>query len=201
MFLLALILIRRPVARLTLIGLAVIVTVLFVTRVVDDPRQGGEHAVPGFNVSQSASVASRLELWDRALTMLRDAPFTGVGLAAFPVVMDAFYPGFIAGPDARIPHAHNLLFQSALDLGLPGALAVIGLAALSLSGAWLAMRRAPRLSFEWCLACAAAIAIVVIGVHGLVDAGLWAARSSPVIWVFLGLGLAVGATRRVDERC
>ncbi len=142
---------------------------------------------------QTASLAGRFELWGRSLLMLRDMPFTGIGLAAFPVVMDAFYPSFIAGPNAGVPHAHNLYLQAGLDLGIFGMAAFIALFAGALALAWRGTGRAPRCSFEWCFAVAATTGLIVIGVHGLVDAGLWAARSAPLIWVFIGLGLSIGS--------
>jgi O-antigen ligase len=151
------------------------------------------------------SMASRLELWQRSLIMLSDVPFTGAGLASFPIVLDRFYPSFLAGPDARIPHAHNLLLQASLDLGLAGGLAVMALLLSALIAAWRAVGKAPRRSFEWCLATGSAAALVVISVHGLVDAGLWAARSAPLFWALIGLGLAFGApaldTQHMEGTC
>jgi len=66
----------------------------------------------------------RLDMWSRALAMIRDLPYTGIGLDAFPTVQWNFYPGVLLGPE---PHAHNLFLQVALDLGLPGLLAFLWL--------------------------------------------------------------------------
>ncbi len=132
--------------------------------------------------------------------MLRDMPFTGIGLAAFPAVMDIFYPSFLAGPNANVPHAHNLYLQAGLDLGVFGMAAFTALLAGALVAAWRGTTRAPRFSFEWCFASAAATALIVIGVHGLVDAGIWAARSSPLIWAFIGVGLSIGMRQSMLRR-
>ena len=62
----------------------------------------------------------RLEVWSRGLYMVQDFPFTGIGMGTFRQVANLLYPFFLAGPDANIPHAHNLLLQVAVDQGLPG---------------------------------------------------------------------------------
>ncbi len=69
-------------------------------------------------------VALRLDMWGRALAMIHDMPFTGIGLNAFPAIQINFYPGYLLGPE---PHAHNLYLQLALDLGFPGLLAFLWL--------------------------------------------------------------------------
>ena len=53
----------------------------------------------------------RLEIWSRGLHMLQDFPFTGIGMGAFRQVANLLYPFFLIGPDAEIPHAHNIFLQ------------------------------------------------------------------------------------------
>jgi putative inorganic carbon (HCO3(-)) transporter len=64
-------------------------------------------------------VPGRLEMWSRALYMLQDFPFTGIGMGAYQDVANALYPFFLLGPDANAPHAHNLFLQVGVDLGIP----------------------------------------------------------------------------------
>ena len=68
------------------------------------------------------AVVLRLDIWSRAWAMVRDMPFTGVGLNTFPVIQTHFYPGFLLGPES---HAHNLFLQTVVDLGLPGLWALL----------------------------------------------------------------------------
>jgi tetratricopeptide (TPR) repeat protein len=68
---------------------------------------------------------SRLELWQRTLYMLGDAPLTGFGPGHFR----AFYPFYVdvsavAGNNYQ-EHAHNLFLQSYAELGLAGLLAML----------------------------------------------------------------------------
>ena len=62
----------------------------------------------------------RLEVWSRALFMTQDFPFTGIGMGTFRQVANAMYPFFLAGPDADIPHAHNLFLQVAVTWACRG---------------------------------------------------------------------------------
>ncbi len=70
------------------------------------------------------AVTLRLDIWSRALAMIHDMPYTGVGLDMFPTIQSNFYPGVMIGPE---PHAHQLFLQVALDLGVPGLLAFLWL--------------------------------------------------------------------------
>ena len=64
-------------------------------------------------------VAGRIEIWNRAIYMLRDFPLTGIGMGSFTQIADALYPFSIASP-GTIFHAHNLFLQVGVDLGIPG---------------------------------------------------------------------------------
>ena len=81
------------------------------------PQQAAEMVV----ASKALSGADqRIEIWSRAIYMLQDFPFTGIGMGSFRQVANLLYPFFLAGPDAEIPHAHNIFLQVGVDLDLPG---------------------------------------------------------------------------------
>jgi putative inorganic carbon (hco3(-)) transporter len=69
----------------------------------------------------------RLEIWSRAIYGIQDFPFTGMGMSGFRKVMPVLYSMGRNGPNNEIPHAHNEFLQAALDLGIPGLIAFIGL--------------------------------------------------------------------------
>ncbi len=69
------------------------------------------------------SLASRLEIWPRAIYGVQDFPFTGMGMNTFREVIHVLYPSFTIPPDIDIAHAHNEFLQAALDLGIPGLIA------------------------------------------------------------------------------
>jgi len=133
----------------------------------------------------SEKVVGRQEIWNRALYMIQDFPFTGIGLNTFPRVLDALYPSFLSGPDARIPHAHNIYLQTAVDLGLAGLMTFVG---ICVTVGWQAMqsyRRAEGLT-------KGAIAGLGTGclaylVYGLTDAITLGAKPLFLLWMMVGL--------------
>jgi putative inorganic carbon (HCO3(-)) transporter len=133
-------------------------------------------------------VVLRLDIWSRALAMIRDLPFTGIGLDAFPLVQTNFYIGHLLGPE---PHAHSLYLQVALDLGLPGLAAFLWLLAAWALSLARAHRRNPDRSGTLLLVGPAA-GIVAMAAAGLIDT-LWTAKPAVLMWVLLGMGTAAAS--------
>jgi putative inorganic carbon (HCO3(-)) transporter len=131
-------------------------------------------------------VALRMDIWSRALAMIRDMPYTGIGVNTFPVILSSFYPGFLLGPE---PHAHNLFLQTALDFGLPGLVAFLWLVV-----AWVVMvRRKYRVTQnqEYRILMVGLIAgMLAYVVHGFMDAMMLGAKPGVVIWILMGIGAA-----------
>jgi O-antigen ligase len=73
------------------------------------------------------SLASRLEIWSRAIYGIQDFPFTGMGMNVFRKVVHVLYPLFTISSDVDIASAHNNILQTALDLGIPGMIAYVGI--------------------------------------------------------------------------
>jgi len=137
------------------------------------------------------ALVARSEIWERAQYMIQDFPFTGIGLNTFPVILDTLYPSFLAGADARIPHAHNIFLQTAVDLGLGGFVGFLGLWACAAFAGWKAYQRAavdgvPRTAVQ------AATVGLLLGllsylVYGLTDAITLGAKPTGLLWLMLGL--------------
>jgi putative inorganic carbon (HCO3(-)) transporter len=72
-------------------------------------------------------VLTRVELWSRAIDIIEDFPFTGVGMSGFRRVVPVMYPALLADPASDVVHAHNHLLQAGVDLGLPGLIAYLAL--------------------------------------------------------------------------
>ena len=137
-------------------------------------------------------VDQRLEIWSRALYMLQDFPFTGIGMGSFRQVANLLYPFFLAGPDAEIPHAHNIFLQVGVDLGLPGLVAWLALLILVGVCAWLVYRRGRGQGDTVFAALGAGLLAsqVALVVHGLTDAATWGTRPAVVVWAVWGLAMA-----------
>ena len=132
---------------------------------------------------------SRLAVWGRALALIRAAPLTGAGLNLFPAIIEARCP--LPGPEVAPPHAHNLLLQVGVDLGLPGMIAylILFVACLVRVGQAVAAFRTREDDNMVVLSAGLLGSLAVAGVHGLLDAVTWVARSSPLLWILLALSL------------
>jgi putative inorganic carbon (HCO3(-)) transporter len=131
------------------------------------------------------TVSFRLELWARTLAMLQGAPFTGVGLNAFPLVQPDLYPILRHEASGFVPHAHNVYLQTAADLGVPGLIAFLALLGAVALAARRGLAAAPAP-----LLLGAAGGLVAWGGHGLVDAITLGAK--PVVLVGLCAGIILG---------
>jgi O-antigen ligase len=148
-------------------------------------------ALPG-----AASGAGRVELWREALAMLYASPAFGIGLNTFVVVHGSRpeYQGAFVYQGA--PHAHNTLLQAALDYGLPGFVAVVGLGVALAWAAWRAHRRLAGTALD-AVAIGLIFGLLAHAVHGLVDAVAIGAKIGFVPWALAGAlaGLRAGAHR------
>jgi putative inorganic carbon (HCO3(-)) transporter len=135
-------------------------------------------------LSQEGSLGgwqNRLEVWLAAGQALQDFAFTGIGLGAFDRVLPLLYP--LPFAIENFPHAHNLLLQVGVDLGLPGLICFlallinVGVMALSL------VRRATDSALHQALAAGAAAALVALLVHGIFDAAVWNVKLAFFPWL------------------
>ena len=134
----------------------------------------------------------RLEVWSRAIYMLQDFPFTGIGMGTFKQIANAMYPFFLAGPNADVPHAHNLFLQVGVDLGLPGLVAWLSLLMLASVCAWQTWHRAALGGDRRLMGIGAGLlsSQVALIVHGLLDAATWDTRPAVIVWALWGLAVA-----------
>ncbi len=164
-------------------------------------RIGVPRIVEALSATQTVGgLSGRLEVWSRAIYMLQDFPFTGIGMGTFKQVANAMYPFFLAGPDADISHAHNLFLEVGVDLGLPGLIAWTSLLMLAVAFAWQTYRLAARSGDRWLMGVGAGLlgSQVALIVHGLVDAATWNTRPAIIVWALWGL--AAVARRSLNGR-
>jgi len=139
-----------------------------------------------------ASWEGRLEVWSRAIALIEDAPWTGVGAGTFARVVGRLYPFFLAGPDAEIPHAHNLLLQVGVDLGVPGLVAYLAVVIVAFGCAIEARGRPGTGTLSW----AGIAALSGMLIHGTVDATTWiVGRGAIVPWAVIGMLVALARPR------
>lgn len=135
------------------------------------------------------SPAGRLEVWSRAVYMIQDFPFTGIGMGSFTEVADRLYPFFLFLP-GKVEHAHNMFLQVAVDLGLFGLISWLAIWIGLAFTAWQVWRLGRRSADSWQTGLGAGLLCsqVVLVVHGMTDAVLWGiARPAILVWLLWGL--------------
>ncbi len=93
------------------------------------------------------TLSGRVEIWSRAIYAIQDFAFTGMGMNTFRTIVNVLYPLQIISADIPVKdigHAHNLFLQVALDLGIPGLIAFIGLYITSLWMIFDSLKRLKR---------------------------------------------------------
>jgi putative inorganic carbon (HCO3(-)) transporter len=141
------------------------------------------------------AVVRRLDIWSRAWAMVQDMPFTGVGLNTFPVIQTHFYPGFLLGPES---HAHNLLLQTAVDLGLPGLFALVWLLIAFAMTARRAYLGTADGDLRVLLVGLAGGVLAYVG-YGLVDTMALGSKPADGLFIMMGLAPAILAVEAAGE--
>lgn len=139
------------------------------------------------------SLDERLEIWSRAVYMIQDFPFTGIGMGCFIPVVDRLYPLMSFSADHIPPHAHNLFLQIGVDLGIPGLLAWLAILVSSLLAAWRTYRAGKWMGNGLLMGLGAGLLCsqIALIVHGMTDAVTWGmVRPAPIVWFIWGLSMA-----------
>jgi putative inorganic carbon (HCO3(-)) transporter len=162
---------------------------------------GGSVVLGIFGAPQSPSgETSREALWLRAGYILRDFPYSGVGMGGYGRVVEALYP-FEGKAEALLDgtwpaeHAHNLLLQIGIDLGIPGLIGWLGAFLLVVYAAWTMIQPEAERGALSCLPGGFGegllAAQLVLILHGLVDAVTWGmVRPAPLVWILWGAVMA-----------
>jgi hypothetical protein len=132
--------------------------------------------------------AGRQSLFVEGMLLLRDYPFTGLGLNGFPLVHST-YALLINVP--IIEHVHFTLLDVALSQGVLGVLAVMSILG---GAAWLGLRVLARTKAPPPILVAGLLSLAMTAVHDLVDDPLYSSLGLPLIWI--PVGMIVGGWRR-----
>ena len=144
------------------------------------------------STGSTSTLEGRQEIWSRAIFMIQDFSFTGVGLGTYGDVADAMYPFFLASPGGT-PHAHNLFLQIGVDLGIPGLIAWLAILILVSVSAWRLYQYGLRRQDRGLAGLGAALLCseVALAVNGLTDAVTWGmVKPAPLVWALWGLTAA-----------
>jgi len=144
-----------------------------------------------FSDDTGSPISDRFVLWGRVAQLIGEFPLTGVGLNNLPYVLEIWAPeDFTPDPNvAVVPHAHDLFLHSAVEMGLPGLIAVVW---LIVAGVVLARSALRRTEANRALALGCALGLLAFVVYGLTDLVALGAKPSFLIWMLLGTLALIG---------
>lgn len=141
------------------------------------------------------TMQTRIEMWQRAIYMIQDFSFTGIGLGSFDPVVDLLYPLFTVSPATTLGHVHNTLLEVGVDLGIPGLVLYVTLLSSFAFAAWRSYRGLEDGSLR-ALVMGLACGMLAHQVFGLADAFLLGTKPGLVMWVFMAVVAAIYAQQR-----
>ncbi len=136
------------------------------------------------NLFSGGSGSLRLDLWQSSVSMIRDHPIFGIGLDQFLYVYAPRYIKPQAWSERFTSHPHDIVLDIWLRLGIMGV--VLALAYVA-SFAWLTVRLVRK---KRTLGLAAAGALLVGMLHGLVDNGYFLPDLALIFWFLTALMVA-----------
>ena len=138
--------------------------------------------------SETDVTAFRGEIWSNCIALIKAQPWLGVGWGQFNFAWTL--TPFSSRGAGLVSHAHNLVLQLAVELGVPLAAIMMG---LLLWGFWKAARRVWGMPGVTGISARATLMVVaVMGLHSMLEYPLWYVYLLlPTAWAF-GLALGTG---------
>lgn len=180
---------QRKLGRLYYSGLLALLAAGLVTGFVARPQffVGTIDDLPGQPMTEN-----RMDQALALIYLVQDFPFTGGGLRAFP----GLYSYYIHNnPNYIWPHGHNVYLDVAMELGLPGFLA---LGWITLASLWLLLAR-PGRNGARLLRLAALASLFIMAIHGLVSDNIFHTNMAFFLLVVPGFAVALDRKRKVRQ--
>lgn len=134
------------------------------------------------DTGSTGAESTRILIWRSSLRMALDHPVWGVGLDQF---LTQYWPRYVdpAGwPERYTSHAHNLILDVWLRLGIPGLAAAAWLSVVVVKRGTAALRSTERSD---AISIGAAAALVTGFVHGMVDNGFFLPDLALLTWLMV----------------
>ncbi|MGC4062450.1 MAG: Wzy polymerase domain-containing protein [Aquabacterium sp.] len=146
--------------------------------------------------------SSRFKIWANVIELIKQNPWLGVGYGEFNIAWTL--TPFPTRPVAFFDHTHNVLFQWAVEFGLPMALLLAG---LCLWGFWALVAGAnggldgdgPADDTGSSVIGACTVMVAIAGLHSLLEYPLWYSYFLLPTAFAWGLGLGVKAKASAPE--
>jgi len=170
---------------------------------------GATHTLlpPELQQSTQTSLVRRMDIWRLSLQMVASNPLTGIGLGNYEAAFTVSFPTLpLTQGRVAPPHAHNLFLQLALDLGLPGLLAYLGLWIVLLRALLVQLHQRPRThqslahqAAAQCVAIGVSSALVAMLIVGCFDNALWGTKLTFIPWCLFALALISGEVENPND--
>jgi hypothetical protein len=171
------------------IGLSIVAALLILWFALATPSDTGDGLDPAQAALDASTWAFRQRVWQTALEIIADFPFTGVGAGTFNDVAGLFY-GFHSPSN---PGTHNLFLHAGVDLGLVGLITYLASLLIVLWGGTQAY-----LSFDTsqerllrAVTIGGLSGIVSTLANGLVNSHTWGSKGAFIPWMIMGLVIAL----------
>lgn len=152
---------------------------------------------PGASIA--GTVAYRAEVWKVGWCGVREAPLTGYGLNVFRTVRPPACESDAARAGEDIFHTHNQWLQVAVDLGVPGLLAYVGIWLLLARRITAGLRRSARADTRW-IAGGLGAGFIAFAVFGIQDAIPLGAKVGWFFWIAAALVVTLPSGERRGAR-
>lgn len=146
----------------------------------------------------TGSLQSRIQIWRQGWFLVQDYIFTGAGLSAFPIVF-SIYSLLIHVPFHE--HMHNIFLETWFEQGVLGVLAMLWGMGVVAGWAWRALSvtsASPTDLRQRALGWAGVVALIAMGVHGLLDVVFYLKPTMPLVGLAAGFAAQLAPAR--DER-
>ena len=154
-----------------------------------------------------SSTAYRVHIWEAAVKMIRDHFFSGIGVGE--PAFRAVYTSYSLSGIESAPHSHSLFFQTVIELGIFGLIALAAVALLFLircvtflgRGGTLSKEdpRARRRKTDTLLTAAGCCGVIAMLIQGLTDYVWYNYRVCLLFWLVIALTSAVIRTGKAEE--
>jgi O-antigen ligase len=163
---------------LMMVGVCVLALLIYVIEPTSWDR------VKEINLSKDKPESTRIRLWQTSIAMIKKSPVWGVGLGGWGVLFDQYK---VEGAYAATCHPHNDYLNVAVNTGLLGLLAYLGIWTVFLYSTVRAVLKNTGSRFALAVQMGGAIAIVAFLFAGLLQCYYTDAEVNMLVMFILGL--------------
>jgi O-antigen ligase len=127
-------------------------------------------------------LVARLDIWTSAVHGIQDHFISGIGLGVFNQVMPFRYPYQTVGLTYSVSQAHNLVLDTALAIGVPGA---FGFVALIVGLLIMAIRESKQGKAASVVSLGLLSSLIVYLVFGITDSISLSIPTSFIVWLWV----------------